>query len=340
LNFEQVEQLSTAAADLLRVSVFLNPDTIPLELITQGAMELSPALATALANVKDDPLTLDKVLAPRTRFSLIRRNLEARTYNIHRLEQEVLKAKMDDVTQRLWAERTVRAMSRAFPNSEFSTWPRCERLLPHSQACAELIKKWAFEFPEAAQLLNQAGSYLRDRAHYAEAEPLYQRALVIWKKALGPEDPAVADSLNNNLGWLYYLHGKHAEAEPLYQRALAIREKAQGLEPPAVAWSLNNLAELYYLQGKYAEAEPLYLRALAIRKRTLEPEHPDVANSLNNLGLLYSKQGKYAEADRTVTSSLCATRASEGSVCRTLRIGKVYRAKHAQESSQKTSVRE
>jgi len=35
------------------------------------------------------------------------------------------------------------------------------------------------------------------QGNYAEAEPLYRRALAIVEKALGPEHPNVAASLNN-----------------------------------------------------------------------------------------------------------------------------------------------
>ena len=35
-------------------------------------------------------------------------------------------------------------------------------------------------FPAAARLLNQAAAYLDNRVRYAEAEPLYVRALSIW----------------------------------------------------------------------------------------------------------------------------------------------------------------
>ncbi len=82
------------------------------------------------------------------------------------------------------------------------------------------------------------------------------RALAISEKALGPEHPDVAQSLNN-LAALYQTQGHYAEAEPLYQRSLAIWEKALGTEHPNVATSLNNLAGLYEAQGGYAEAEPL-----------------------------------------------------------------------------------
>ncbi len=74
----------------------------------------------------------------------------------------------------------------------------------------------------------------RDQGKYAEAEPLYRRALAIDEKALGPEHPDVGQSLNN-LAEGYHSQGRYAEAEPLYKRALAIFEKALGPEHPDVA---------------------------------------------------------------------------------------------------------
>ena len=98
------------------------------------------------------------------------------------------------------------------------------------------------------------------------AEPLYQRALAVREKALGPDHPDVTTSLNN-LALLYKSQGRYEAAEPLYKRALAINEKALGLDHPNVATSLNNLAELYRAQGRYEAAEPLYQRALAVSGR-------------------------------------------------------------------------
>jgi tetratricopeptide (TPR) repeat protein len=88
-------------------------------------------------------------------------------------------------------------------------------------------------------------------------DELAKRALAISEKALGPDHPDVATSLNN-LALLYRNQGRYADAEPLYKRSLAIREKALGPDHPDVAQSLNNLAGLYDSQGRYAEAEPLY----------------------------------------------------------------------------------
>ena len=45
--------------------------------------------------------------------------------------------------------------------------------------------------------LNNLALLYRAQGQYAKAEPLYQRALGIREKALGPEHPDVARSLNN-----------------------------------------------------------------------------------------------------------------------------------------------
>ena len=47
------------------------------------------------------------------------------------------------------------------------------------------------------------------------------------EKALGPEHPDVATSLNN-LGSAYYATGEFARAAPLWERSLTIQEKALG----------------------------------------------------------------------------------------------------------------
>ena len=75
MNFRELEKEAEAAADLLRLSAFLSPDSIPLEFLATGAPELGNLLAAALADAQEDPLALDETLAPLTNFSLIRRRI-------------------------------------------------------------------------------------------------------------------------------------------------------------------------------------------------------------------------------------------------------------------------
>jgi len=172
----------------------------------------------------------------------MRRDSAAKTLVIHRLVQAVLRDRMHESTKLQWAERSVRAVDRAFPLVQISTWHACERLPPSAQKCAEPIENHRFDFQECSRFLNQTGFYLYARARYPEAEPLYKRALEI-RDRLGPEHSEVATILNN-LALLYQSQGKYPEAEPLYKRALKIYEKVLGAEHPAVARVLQNYARL------------------------------------------------------------------------------------------------
>jgi len=291
LSFEKVEQANPAASELLRLCAYLAADAIPEEIITHGAEDLGPVLGPVAA----DQFALDMALRELLSYSLVERDSEAHTLSLHRLVQAVLKDAMDEEAQQQWAERTVKAVNAAFPDSEFANWQHCQRLLPQAQACARLIEQWSLAFAEAARLLNQAGYYLQARAQYDEALPLYQRALAICEKTLGLEHPTTATSLNN-LALLYRAQGNYQEALPLSEHALAICDRTLGPEHPNTASSLNKLAGLYQDLGNYQEALPLLKRALAICDRTLGPEHPNTASSLNNLAGLYRAQGNYQEA--------------------------------------------
>ena len=80
------------------------------------------------------------------------------------------------------------------------------------------------EHPQVApSLVGLAGLY-RAQGKYAEAEPLYKRAVVIVEKALGPENPYVADSLENYAALLRKT-GRNIEATKMEARTRAIRAK-------------------------------------------------------------------------------------------------------------------
>ncbi len=69
--------------------------------------------------------------------------------------------------------------------------------------------------------LNNLAELYRAQGKYAEAEPLYKRALAIREKALGPEHPHVANILRN-MAECYKKTGKKKEAKRLEERAKII----------------------------------------------------------------------------------------------------------------------
>ncbi len=224
MNFEQVENDSQAAAEALRLCAFLAPDEIPQELLLLGAPELGAALAAALEGAAEDPLALDQLLEPLARYSLIDRDPPARRFAVHRMVQAVVRDALGEEDRRRWAERVVRALDRAFPAVEFPAWPLCERLLGQAAAALSLADRHGLELEEAGRLFNQAGIYTRHRGRYRAAEPLFERALRILEKALGPEHPRVATALES-YALLLRKTGRQEEAVELKARAKAIHAR-------------------------------------------------------------------------------------------------------------------
>ena len=78
--------------------------------------------------------------------------------------------------------------------------------------------------PTWPENLNKLAGLYNNQGQYAKAEPFYKRALAIWEKALGPEHPDVATTLEN-YALLLRNTGRPEEAEPLESRAESIRAK-------------------------------------------------------------------------------------------------------------------
>jgi tetratricopeptide (TPR) repeat protein len=250
---------------------------------------------------------LDKAVAALRAFALIDREIikderdpaaTTDAIRLHRLVREVAATRAEGERRDSVRSALVAALAAAYPVDGYdnpASWPRCALLTPHVLAICQMETVDAAANPQYASLLNSAGLYFHARAAYAAARPLYERALAIREKVLGPEHPNTATSFNN-LALLLQDQGDLAGARPLYQRALEIDEKVRGPEHPDTGACLNNLALLLRDQGDLAGARPLFERALAICEKALDPEHPDTATSFNNLALLLQDQGDLAGA--------------------------------------------
>ncbi|GHO50830.1 FxSxx-COOH system tetratricopeptide repeat protein [Ktedonospora formicarum] len=299
LSFHKVKQRNPAAAELLRLFAYFSPDAIAEEILMGDALQLGPVLATVVS----DPLLFNQAIEALRAYSLIRRDPREKTFSIHRLVQAVLQDTLEKAERCLWAERAMSAVNLIFPDVEHATWLQCERVLSHALLSAKHIDEYQIQSPQAAHLLYRTAWYLKERARYIEAEPLYKQALQIVEQKLGREHLNVAYILNG-LAELYRERGRYAEAEPLYHHALEIMEQQLGREHLDVAYPLVNQANLYVDQGKYTDAERLYWRALRIIERELEPAHALVAYPLNGLATLYYQQSKYREAEELYKKTL------------------------------------
>jgi CHAT domain-containing protein/tetratricopeptide (TPR) repeat protein len=158
------------------------------------------------------------------------------------------------------------------------------------------------EFATAGQL--QAEANLRvAKGRYAEAEPLYRKALAIREQVLGPKH------LDTGLGYTYLAislngQGKYRDAELLFRKDLAIQEEVQEPKHPDTAACCFHLAATLHFQGKYADAEPLSRRALAIAEEVLGPKNISTAQCCDYLAGSLNAQGKHTDAEALYRQAL------------------------------------
>ena len=165
----------------------------------------------------------------------------------------------------------------------------------HQRALAIREKNGAANTDVAESLANLAAVYLNEN-RYADAAPLFTRALSIWQPLLDEEHPNIALCLDG-LGTAYMFSSQYAQAEPLLKHALVIREHVYGAQHPVVAGTVESLALLHRRQGQYALAEPLYERLLAIEEAAQPADSPLLASIFDGVAQFYREAGKPERAD-------------------------------------------
>jgi tetratricopeptide (TPR) repeat protein len=132
--------------------------------------------------------------------------------------------------------------------------------------------------PRLAGSLNELGILYAKQHKYAQAEPLFQRALGVSVAAMGSDHPDVAVILRN-IAILKASQRHYAEADLLLNQSLSLTSRVFGHEHSTVAITMRTIAVLQAVQGRYGEAERFIRRSLEISEKTLGTKHPEVAAS-------------------------------------------------------------
>lgn len=297
------DEVPGARALLYLASVF-SPDAIPFEIYQQA-----PGLyGGQLQKVIQEQDTFVSLLGVLSRNSLVQLDNYNQHFSMHRIVQKVIRSDLEG-QQRKWIDIAVSLLLELCPGEGHENWPEFERLLLHIKAVLDYSTD--IESKDIATLSQKVGTYLYERGIYQDAEPYYERALLIREKLLGDDHPDFALVLDK-MGVLYDYQGRHDEAELIHCRALAIREAKLGKDHVEVGNSLNNLALAYYLNKRYELAEELFKRAKNIRVQCYGPEHPKVAQCQSNLALVYMSRKEYKKAEENFIEALAIRRKELG----------------------------
>ena len=109
---------------------------------------------------------------------------------------------------------------------------------------------------------------------------------------------------NQRCGWYLRGRGRYVEAEQLYRTMLAESERFFGAEDLDTFNMMDELAWIYQFQGRYSDAERLSDRVLQTRKERLGSEHRDTLENMNKLAVIYHRQDRYDNAEHLHTQTL------------------------------------
>jgi len=304
LAMDNVNKESPEAADLLNLCAFLAPDGISLEMLSGGAEHLPEPLA----NTTTDILAMNRAIKVLRRYSLVR--VTGNALSVHRLVQAVIRDRIEENDKKVWVEAAVHILCDAFPiksddpeSIDMQTWLDCSCLLPHALSASRHAEILEVAPGLSSNLLNQAGSYLRERADLYEAKEMHERALKIAEAFYDKNHPHVAICLEN-LGRVMRDQGDLKGAKKQLERALNIDEAFYGSKHSHVAICVDNLGRVLDHMGELPAAKEHFERALKIDKVIYGPNHFKVAIRLNNLGLVLQKQGNLEAAKEHIEKAL------------------------------------
>lgn len=164
---------------------------------------------------------------------------------------------------------------------------------------------------EFAASLNALGNEVRRLGDAKAALALYEEALELLTRQLGPKHPDVASVLKN-IGNVHWQASELDEALTWYQKARALQEEAFGVDSLEVVATRNNEAGVLIRQGKLAAAEEALCAVMEVQEKRLGADHPALFGPLNNLAVVLRYAERAEEAEQALRRALSIVEKAHG----------------------------
>ena len=225
---------------------------------------------------------------------LFTRSDDPRVARMHRLVQDVARARMGDEAA---AARRAEVQAHAGQRARFleDGWADRDNRWEIEPLLAYAVLRMAASDPAGASLANLVQKPMEELGRFVECRDLLRRAIALQESELGAEHPALATSCTN-LAVVEHDLGNLVGARGLLHRAVRVSERAREADPSHLGFTYANLGLVEKDLGNLTEAHRLLRRAVAIQEDALGPDHPDLALSYSNLALAERELGNLAEA--------------------------------------------
>lgn len=161
-----------------------------------------------------------------------------------------------------------------------------------------------------ALIYQRHGDMLANLGKYANAQPLFERALEIYKTAsaqgvqLSTNDEQGMFNAMIALGGVYIFENKNQQAETVLLNALKLGDKKSDQASPAIAVAQWMLGDTLNNEGRLSDAEERLLSALKIQDSVFGLDNPASAHTLKSLLTTYWREGKFSEADQALQRAI------------------------------------
>lgn len=268
LNFEYVQETSPASADLLRLSGFLAPVGIPDELIVNGRRCLGDNIEKALSDAEDDPLVFGDILEPLIRYSLVTRDIQDKTYSMHRLVQEVVVSNLEAADVMVWLDRVVSALLAVFKSdARQPIQSLLGRFAPHVERALTAAIQGHLIPSNGSVLAVRLGEYYLVTGRFRDSCDWHQKSI---------ESLRLDDAQRHELDALTYLElalarghlGQYREADQAIRRCLKSGESAGQSAEQIVSACLLTYGDWLATQGRLDMAESVYRQGVESIERS------------------------------------------------------------------------
>ncbi|KAK3290456.1 P-loop containing nucleoside triphosphate hydrolase protein [Chaetomium fimeti] len=308
-----IEKLSASARAVLEISSFLDPDCIQESMLTHEVAAIDHL-------IPEFPTKRGAFFAARKQLigsSLIRHNKELAEYWVHRVTQDVVRAKMEPARRKHVFANAVAIVSAAWPATavgghDVTLWELSEKLYQHVTSLSDMYLCYLEPGDDGsdmafATLLNRAGWYQHERGESRVQLPVLELALELCQGITTIDTRDLESDIRYALGAVANETNDAASCRLHTERFFEIRLDAAaetGAVDERLARSYNQMGIVWMMAGEYKKAEESF--ATSAREYEKIPGYTKDKRSLAlvNLGLAYWLQGSWDRASEILELGL------------------------------------
>lgn len=302
-----ISTLQPAAVELLEVFALMDPDYIPMALVSHFSNSKSKNACTSMTDLP----TQMKAMASLLKKSLVKKEHDvARGGNvwIHRVVQDAVKCSWSSESRQRAFERTCFCICQCFPKqfrgqSMIEQYQDCAKFQSHLLVLEDFFSQNKRELEatmDFAEILANGGWYFFERGQTDKAYELLKTAESIGLGLTKGEPNLTMGLIYNNLGAVWATRGDRKTGAEATGKAIEHREKSLSRDDPDIqelATSYSNYANHLRMLNRIDEAKKYYFLGLDIRRECpgSTPELEEL--TLSNIAGFFSEQPEKESMD-------------------------------------------